>query len=93
VGDGPPWLPAACNNIGELCNTDQCGGNAVCVQVDDTVPNGGLGICADINDGAIQVLVCATNGQPDCAAIPDSVCVNTGIDFCLTPSLMCPDLS
>lgn len=56
------------------------------------MPSGGLGICADINDGAIAVQLCL-GGQEDCNETPDSVCVNTGTDFCLTPSLMCPDLS
>ncbi len=90
LGDGPEWLPASCNNIGELCNTDQCGGNAICVApTDDT---GGLGICADINDGAIAVQTCDTNGQDDCDN-PESVCIDRAIDFCLSPSLMCPDQS
>ena len=84
VGDGPPWLPAACNNIGESCNLSECGGKGGCFELDASVPNGGLGICAFI-DGVIAA--CTT--QADCSL--GSFCIDAG--GCVPPVFMCPDLS
>jgi hypothetical protein len=94
LGDGPPWLPAACNNTGtclnfEPCNLSECGGGGGCRSLfEDT---GGLGICMGLAGLFCIDFTDCPGGQSDCAE--DEVCIiNTCCPGpeCLPIGLSCP---